>query len=94
MRAYKRFRPSSNNISESEQETLITLKQRKDVIVKCSHKSKTLVAMKTETYHEKVMAILEDTENYELIDMTSDCLESRVEQELKKIKPLKALSSK
>ena len=89
MRAYKRFRPSSNNISESEKKTLITLKERKDVIIKCSDKSKSLVAMKTETYHEKVTAILEDTENYEFIDMTSDCLESRVEQELKKIKPLK-----
>ena len=89
LRAYKTHKPKMN-ISKEEKAALKTLKER-DLVVKCSDKSKSLVVMSTEKYYEKVMAILSDANSYEVSNMTSEDLEERVKNGLKKVKSLKQL---
>ena len=90
LKAYKAYNPKIRNVSKEEIMAFKTLKE-KDVIIKCSGKSKSLVAMNTETYLQKMSAILSDEENYEFSDMTAVNLEKRVEKELRQVKTLKNL---
>jgi len=88
LRAYSQHRTTRNNVSNEEQEALLKLK-RKNVVIKCSDKSKCLVVMGKESYQNKVMHILSDTESYEESDMNVDNLEKRVCEGLKRVKNLK-----
>ena len=88
MRSYKTHSPDHANLSKEEMTALKTLKD-KDIVVKCSDKSKSLVVMKSSTYHSKAMNILSDEDNYEQSDMTPELLEKRVADSVKKLKNLK-----
>ena len=82
LQAYKEYRSVKTNVSKESCLAIESLK-KKDVVIKCLDKSKSLVVMSTNTYHEKVMVILSDTTNYEISDMTSEALEARVTEHLK-----------
>ena len=88
MRSYKTHSPDHANLSKEEMTALKTLKD-KDIVVKCSDKSKSLVVMKSSTYHSKAMDILSDEDHYEQSDMTPELLEKMVADSVKKLKNLK-----
>ena len=85
MRSYKTHSPDCANLSMEEMTALKTLKD-KDIVVKCSDKSKSLVVMKSSTYHSKVMNILSDEDNNEQSDMTPELLEKMVVDSVKNLK--------
>ena len=88
LEAYTNYRPTHRNVTKKETEAMTALKAR-DLVIKCSDKSKSLVVMSDEVYRQKVMEILDNTDNYEKSDVTAEVLEERVATELKKIKALK-----
>ena len=90
LRAYKRHKSVRCNTTKEEREAMIELK-RKNVIIKCSDKSKCLVVMNRESYQNKVEQILGDVESYEESDMTADALEKNVREGLKWVTSLKNL---
>lgn len=92
IQAYQQYQPSrrQGNITKEERSAMRTLKER-DVVIKCSDKSKSLVVLDRETYIAKADTILTDTDNYELTEVTSDTLEKRMSDKLKTIKTLKNL---
>ena len=61
------------------------------MIIKCSDKSKSLVAMSDTVYRGKAENILANTEDYELADMTAEALEQMVTNVLKRTRNLKNL---
>ena len=90
LKAYGGFKAVTQNISQEEKEAFKTLKKEdRGIIVKCSDKSNSLVAMSEDAYKKKVMEILDNKENYEESEMTADALEELVTKKLKRIKGLK-----
>ena len=87
MQAYRRYRPSRSNITKTERSTMRGFRKRNE-IVKCSDKSKSLVVMDRDAYLEKAEAILSDTHSYERTQVSSEALEQLVSGALKKIKTL------
>ena len=61
------------------------------MIIKCSDKSKSLVAMSDTVYRGKAENILANTEDYELADMTPEGLEQVLTNVLKRTRNLKNL---
>ena len=87
--AYRKYQPSRQNISTAERLAMEGLKER-DVVIKCSDKSKSLVVMSDASYQQKVADILTNSESYELVNMTAGMLEKKVTAELN-MKSLKRL---
>ena len=88
MKAFQRFRPRKSNLSVEERSALKTLRE-KDVIIKRSDKSKSLVVMNRDTYKQKCRSILDNRENYEVTEMTREILQKKAEEELKNLSNLK-----
>ena len=88
LEAYRTYRPTRHNIDKSERKAIGELKEQK-VIIKCSDKSKSLVAMSDTVYRGKAENILANTEDYELADMTAEALEQMVTDVLKRTRNLK-----
>ena len=78
MKAFQRFRPRKSNLSVEERAALKTLRE-KDVIIKRSDKSKSLVVMNRDTYKQKC-SILDNRENYEVTEMTREILQKKAEE--------------
>ena len=94
MRAYREYHPSQRNITKAEKSAIRALKDRtlkEQAIIKCSDKSKSLVVLSRDTYITKAEELLTATESYELTQMSSDRLERRISDELRKVKGLKSL---
>ena len=89
LRAYSCYRVRKPNTTKKERMALKTLRE-KDLVIKPSDKSKSLVVMSKEAYKEKCLEILTVGENYEETDMSKEVLQQIVEKELKKVKSLKA----
>jgi|GEM_PF-4959363 len=79
LREYSHYSASShiNNITVDERRVLHDLKKR-DIIIKKSDKSKSLVVMKPETYVDKAMVHLTDESSYEETSTTAQELEKDV----------------
>lgn len=77
MKEYSNTPPSNGNITRAEREALNELRQ-KDVVIKRSDKSKSLVAMKPETYVHKVNQHLKDPTSYVEVSTSAKDLEERV----------------
>ena len=90
LEAYRTYRPTRHNIDKSERKAIGELKEQK-LIIKCSDKSKSLVAMSDTVYRGKAENILANTEDYELADMTAEALEQMVTDVLKGTRNLKNL---
>ena len=90
MQAYRQYHPSQSNITKEEKSAMRTLKER-DIIIKCSDKSKSLVVLKKDNYLAKANVILADTESYELTNMETEGLEKKISDTLREIKSLKNL---
>ena len=90
MKAYRQYRPNNSNITNAEKAALRTLKER-DLIIKCSDKSKSMVVLDRVTYIAKAEAVLADAENYERTDMLPEALEKVVSDVLKRTKGLRSL---
>ena len=88
LRAYSCYRVRKPNTTTEEKRALKTLRE-KDLVIKRSDKSKSLVVMSREAYKEKCMEILTVKDNYEETDMTKETLQQMVEKELKKVKSLR-----
>ena len=86
--AYRNYHPVQHNVSREERRAIRTLKER-EVTVKCSDKSKSLVVMNKATYEEKANQILGDTQSYERVETTAETLEEKVKTQLKSMKSLK-----
>ena len=86
MDLFKSYRPPrQQNLTKAERAAIDTLKSRDDVVIKQSDKSKSLVAMSTETYLAKASHILDDHINYEKSDMTAKQLEEMTLSEIEKL---------
>ena len=90
MRAYREYHPKEDNLTKEERSAFRTLKE-KDVVIKCSDKSKSLVVMKNETYETKAKAILADDESYEVVDTSLEALNKKLTCAMKSLKSVKDL---
>ena len=88
MDAYRKYKPTKWNVTKEETKALSKLRER-EVTIKCSDKSKSLVVMSEEEYIKKAEMVLADTSSYEVIDMTAERLEEKLEKMLKSIPSLK-----
>ena len=88
MDAYLNYHHGQRNVTKEETQAIKTLKER-EVIVKCSDKSKSMVVLSKEEYERKVVTILSNKENYEESTVTAENLEKLLATELKKMKGLK-----
>ena len=78
---YDNFKPlHSQNITKEDRQELRNLKQKADVVIKPSDKSKKLVAMPKQEYVQKAEAILADNGMYEPVDVTISSLEKRTRE--------------
>ena len=71
LRAYSCYRVRKPNTTTEEKRALKTLRE-KDLVIKRSDKSKSLVVMSREAYKEKCMEILTVKNNYEETNMTKE----------------------
>ena len=78
---YDNFKPShSRNITKEDRQELRNLKQKADMVIKPSDKSKKLVAMPKQEYVQKAEAILADNGMYEPVNVTISSLEKRTRE--------------
>ena len=85
MKAFQRFRPRKSNLSVEERVALKTLRE-KDVIIKRSDKSKSLVVMNRDTYKQKCRSILDNRENYEVTEMMREILQKKKKRPKKNLR--------